>query len=120
MCMVLICVIFFFFQAEDGIRDSSVTGVQTCALPIFKCAPVDAIASRRQKGLPATDGSPFGIALPLDAFRTGRSHGKSPFQNIQPWNSEVRPSIITTACDVPVTTEMKHLIKVFEGIPRAI
>ena len=24
-----------FFQAEDGIRDSSVTGVQTCALPIF-------------------------------------------------------------------------------------
>ena len=25
----------FFFQAEDGIRDSPVTGVQTCALPIF-------------------------------------------------------------------------------------
>src|SRR5437762_9499506 len=27
---------FFFFQAEDGIRDTSVTGVQTCALPIFE------------------------------------------------------------------------------------
>src|SRR5437763_5707120 len=27
----------FFFQAEDGIRDTSVTGVQTCALPIFLC-----------------------------------------------------------------------------------
>ena len=26
---------FFFFQAEDGIRDTSVTGVQTCALPIW-------------------------------------------------------------------------------------
>ena len=26
---------FFFFQAEDGIRDWSVTGVQTCALPIW-------------------------------------------------------------------------------------
>src|SRR5256885_16320350 len=26
----------FFFQAEDGIRDYKVTGVQTCALPIFK------------------------------------------------------------------------------------
>ena len=26
---------FFFFQAEDGIRDTSVTGVQTCALPIL-------------------------------------------------------------------------------------
>src|SRR5690606_40583648 len=30
---------FFFFQAEDGIRDFHVTGVQTCALPIwFGCA----------------------------------------------------------------------------------
>src|SRR5438128_11289144 len=29
---------FFFFQAEDGIRDATVTGVQTCALPI--CAAV--------------------------------------------------------------------------------
>src|SRR5258706_9813118 len=27
---------FFFFQAEDGIRDWSVTGVQTCALPILE------------------------------------------------------------------------------------
>src|SRR3989475_4459459 len=27
---------FFFFQAEDGIRDLTVTGVQTCALPIFE------------------------------------------------------------------------------------
>src|SRR5690606_40941218 len=27
---------FFFFQAEDGIRDFHVTGVQTCALPIFQ------------------------------------------------------------------------------------
>src|SRR5260370_8884185 len=31
---------FFFFQAEDGIRDSSVTGVQTCALPIYQKPPV--------------------------------------------------------------------------------
>ena len=28
-------IFFFFFQAEDGIRDTSVTGVQTCALPIY-------------------------------------------------------------------------------------
>src|SRR5256886_15229210 len=27
---------FFFFQAEDGIRDLTVTGVQTCALPIYR------------------------------------------------------------------------------------
>src|SRR5690606_40349407 len=31
-------VLFFFFQAEDGIRDFHVTGVQTCALPILSRA----------------------------------------------------------------------------------
>src|SRR6266567_7498774 len=32
--MVTFSLFFFFFQAEDGIRDLTVTGVQTCALPI--------------------------------------------------------------------------------------
>src|SRR2546422_11474226 len=31
--------LIFFFQAEDGIRDVAVTGVQTCALPIYRRAP---------------------------------------------------------------------------------
>src|SRR4030066_1882756 len=35
MCFCCCGLLFFFFQAEDGIRDSSVTGVQTCALPIL-------------------------------------------------------------------------------------
>src|SRR5947207_15322544 len=33
--MYILKFLFFFFQAEDGIRDHCVTGVQTCALPIF-------------------------------------------------------------------------------------
>src|SRR5436305_549885 len=33
--------IFFFFQAEDGIRDADVTGVQTCALPISRIEIAD-------------------------------------------------------------------------------
>src|SRR2546425_3727233 len=37
---------FFFFQAEDGIRDKLVTGVQTCALPIFKRSLKDAARGR--------------------------------------------------------------------------
>src|SRR5438309_3733697 len=32
----LLCRSVFFFQAEDGIRDGTVTGVQTCALPIWR------------------------------------------------------------------------------------
>src|SRR5256886_11267396 len=34
--MLVVCYDCFFFQAEDGIRDLTVTGVQTCALPISK------------------------------------------------------------------------------------
>src|SRR3712207_8602739 len=30
-------IVFVVFQAEDGIRDIGVTGVQTCALPIYRC-----------------------------------------------------------------------------------
>src|SRR5256886_16816804 len=37
---MLMMMFFFFFQAEDGIRDLTVTGVQTCALPIFRALPV--------------------------------------------------------------------------------
>src|SRR2546425_11521659 len=36
--------LFFFFQAEDGIRDKLVTGVQTCALPISQVARLLLIA----------------------------------------------------------------------------
>src|SRR2546430_7310080 len=43
--------VFFFFQAEDGIRDLTVTGVQTCALPIFLAS-----GSSFPRSLPA-DGS---------------------------------------------------------------
>src|SRR2546421_2422515 len=32
---IVFYILFFFFQAEDGIRDLIVTGVQTCALPIY-------------------------------------------------------------------------------------
>src|SRR2546430_4490110 len=48
--------LFFFFQAEDGIRDLTVTGVQTCALPIFERADV----------LAARDDDVLGAVLDLD------------------------------------------------------
>src|SRR5207244_5931067 len=39
-CVLFFCIsFFFFFQAEDGIRDDLVTGVQTCALPISPSLP---------------------------------------------------------------------------------
>ena len=39
LIMLLMSDFSFFFQAEDGIRDTSVTGVQTCALPICPMIP---------------------------------------------------------------------------------
>src|SRR2546423_8220401 len=50
---------FFFFQAEDGIRDKLVTGVQTCALPIF------VIRGEREAGF-ETDTYDTGQTLVID------------------------------------------------------
>src|SRR5438876_9111802 len=61
--VVFIFRVFFFFQAEDGIRDGRVTGVQTCALPIFAWTedPADDLArdlaARKGKALAAVDGA---------------------------------------------------------------
>src|SRR5438876_2741405 len=46
---------FFFFQAEDGIRDGRVTGVQTCALPILYTAGASQRMGRVDDGSAATD-----------------------------------------------------------------
>src|SRR4030043_2430742 len=56
-------VVFFFFQAEDGIRDVAVTGVQTCALPIcqlkvFELALNNGFDPRTQKQLGPKTGDP--------------------------------------------------------------
>src|SRR5437762_4892139 len=57
----------FFFQAEDGIRDTSVTGVQTCALPICGSkAPTS-----RMTGICANEGSDFTYWQTSYPLRTG-------------------------------------------------
>src|SRR6266540_6101669 len=46
---------FFFFQAEDGIRDRDVTGVQTCALPILADAIGTVVKAGALPSLPVRD-----------------------------------------------------------------
>src|SRR6476661_3585238 len=64
---------FFFFQAEDGIRDSSVTGVQTCALPIL----TKTVAWRRSVDVstPVTVMNPMrgSFSSPTASARTART-----------------------------------------------
>src|SRR5437879_8813573 len=50
-----VCLSSFFFQAEDGIRDTSVTGVQTCALPISLCRETGSAVSRSGWRLEASE-----------------------------------------------------------------
>src|SRR2546430_10407741 len=60
----------FFFQAEDGIRDLTVTGVQTCALPIWRRALAGGDAGdRRLAGEPNSD--------PAAGDAEGRSRGEA-------------------------------------------
>src|SRR5207249_8980497 len=80
---------FFFFQAEDGIRDRNVTGVQTCALPIL---PHVALAPRERAEAAAAD---------LAAERVdihGRQH---PLQGA---DAVAAPSAPTTAVVTPGVT----------------
>src|SRR5688500_15054082 len=60
---------FFFFQAEDGIRDYKVTGVQTCALPIFGFCALPRSSRTTRRAWPATSRS--------SSTRTGSPGGAS-------------------------------------------
>src|SRR5258708_23134399 len=75
---------FFFFQAEDGIRDDLVTGVQTCALPISTCltaarhvshrGPVPALAAPARRHERPAD--PRGVVTAVEEpTRTSESPG---------------------------------------------
>src|SRR3989441_12154419 len=59
---------FFFFQAEDGIRDKLVTGVQTCALPISRDIVADGAYVFDQLGYRVVDADGFveQLAVTLD------------------------------------------------------
>src|SRR6266508_4846461 len=60
--------VFFFFRAEDGIRDGHVTGVQTCALPIS--VALSAAFSRRLGLRSRPSGRPSRIVEPATVPRT--------------------------------------------------
>src|SRR5205809_6033507 len=55
----------FFFQAEDGIRDVAVTGVQTCALPIFPLALAKKAVIAKQAGIERTSRCLGSICSPM-------------------------------------------------------
>src|SRR6266567_7280280 len=72
-------VVFFFFQAEDGIRDLTVTGVQTCALPICsrQSRSRSARPRRRTSGITAT-GAWISLARTASSPTSGTTADEGP------------------------------------------
>src|SRR5690554_7754507 len=83
---------FFFFQAEDGIRDADVTGVQTCALPIFKFES----GAHRVQRVPATESqgrihtSACTVAVMAEAEEAGDIEIRNEDLRIDTYRSEER------------------------------
>src|SRR5256886_17155300 len=83
--------LFFFFQAEDGIRDLTVTGVQTCALPIsppppcvLRGTPPD--SRRTPRTMPPSSGNmePLPSVISRPPASTKRCSSASPLQPMPP------------------------------------
>src|SRR5260370_19966678 len=78
----VLCSFLFFFQAEDGIRDSSVTGVQTCALPISLTHPRPRSLARSRRAL--------GIAEPCRPRRGSHQGGAAGIGRSEEHTSELQ------------------------------
>jgi len=63
--------------------------------------------------------APLGFALPLRAFGTHANDSTDAGDALKRVVSGFRPSLLTTAGDVPPATDMKHLLKVLESVPRS-
>src|SRR5207248_8628316 len=72
--------VVFFFQAEDGIRDRTVTGVQTCALPILEVltrvpagsgSPMSRVSTSTTRSMPPVRGPPM-ISTRSEERRVGK------------------------------------------------
>src|SRR5688500_20406618 len=59
-------VFFFFFQAEDGIRDYKVTGVQTCALPISSNPSARSTGNEGRRPLAGRSAASYGRLMTVD------------------------------------------------------
>src|SRR6266566_8369474 len=90
--MSVIFCFFFFFQAEDGIRDYKVTGVQTCALPIY-CGLQ---ASRRLSGInagAAAAGLDYSRVHISSVRKTASNSGTPRRHQAKPTHRTIRPAL---------------------------
>src|SRR5436309_11812209 len=101
--------VFFFFQAEDGIRDFHVTGVQTCALPIY-----EAREEQPHRELRVRQAGAGGLVLALERVDRHRS----PYSDA---GSMAQPDTPTSKTTAPATAIHRWKITPYpiSGRPRA-
>src|SRR5438876_8784241 len=88
-------IVFFFFQAEDGIRDGRVTGVQTCALPISDIGG----GLYNEKG--------FDIPKVIDWVYTQ----KKPLQGFPDGGTKMSPrDVLFQSCDIAIPAAIENQI----------
>src|SRR5215475_3985038 len=112
---------FFFFQAEDGIRDFHVTGVQTCALPIWVTGDsmIDAgilngdyIFVRKQ---PTADRGDIVVALIGDEATVKYYYPEKDYIRFQPANGQMAP-ILVRAADFKPTMLLGVVVGVYRRL----
>src|SRR5229473_6181181 len=93
---------FFFFQAEDGIRDKLVTGVQTCALPIWNRQDIKAGLKSLVKAANRNGGEDNITVVAFEIAETEvRTHDGETRENALPLRSRDEEDTLTEADAVP-------------------
>src|SRR5882762_7595314 len=98
MLSYVFVIFFFFFQAEDGIRDSSVTGVQTCAIPISARVGRQAGVRAGERGHLRDEGERLGTA--------GSVRGQGPDGKTDIWGIIARPRNLDPSKKYPVIEDI--------------
>src|SRR5256885_10851628 len=83
----------FFFQAEDGIRDYKVTGVQTCALPIYQagCARMlEQVCPGQLADCDVLEAVDYAFLLKKDAIKGASRHILALYDHVRSHRSEER------------------------------
>jgi hypothetical protein len=83
------------------------------------CLPIEALRSREERKYSARNGMALGISLPLETFRQEGSSCEEIVAMVRRANTQLRPSIIMTAGDVPFETDLKRLTAILAEVPRA-
>src|SRR3712207_1677583 len=112
---------FFFFQAEDGIRDIGVTGVQTCALPIFVNTALSRIAEDLDTGLSGLQWvvDAYTLALAATVLTAGSIADRIGRRRLFVWGL-VLFTLTSVACALATDITMLNTARAVQGIGAAI